>query len=49
MRNSFIILAIAVFSMSIFSCNTSDIADEIGIEEIATEGEEGTVEEENED
>lgn len=41
MRNSFIILAIAVFSMSIFSCTTSDIADEIGIEEMATEGEDG--------
>ena len=30
-----------MFNMSIFSCATSDIADEIGMEEVATEGEDG--------
>ncbi|WP_165583317.1 hypothetical protein [Aquimarina atlantica] len=43
MRRSFLIIAIVMFSLSIFSCTTSDIADEIGIEEIATEGEEGEI------
>ncbi|WP_298539509.1 hypothetical protein [uncultured Aquimarina sp.] len=41
MRNSFVILAIVMFSLSIFSCTTSDIAEEIAIEELATEGEDG--------
>ncbi len=36
-----------MFSFSIFSCTTSDIADEIGIEELATEGEDGNIEEES--
>ncbi|WP_299180697.1 hypothetical protein [uncultured Aquimarina sp.] len=41
MRNSFVILAIVMFSFSIFSCTTSDLAEEIVIEELATEGEDG--------
>ncbi len=36
-----------MFSLSIFSCTTSDITDEIDIEEIATEGEDGNLEEES--
>lgn len=47
MRKSYIVLAIAMFSLSIFSCTTSDLAQEIAIEELATEGEEGTLEEES--
>ncbi|MEW7292190.1 hypothetical protein [Aquimarina sp. 2304DJ70-9] len=43
MRRSFIIIAIVVFNMSLFSCTTSDLSEEIGIEESATEGEEGVV------
>ncbi len=34
-----------MFSFSIFSCTTSVIAEEIGIEELATEGEEAEVNE----
>lgn len=51
MRNSFVILAIVMFSFSIFSCTTSDIAEEIAIEELATEGTEEEIlpEEEDED
>ena len=43
MRRSFLIIAITVFTMSLFSCTTSNIAEEIGIEELATEGEDGDV------
>lgn len=39
-----------MFSLSIFSCTTSDLTEEIAIEELATEGEDGsTVESEEED
>ena len=40
-----------MFSLSIFSCTTSDIAEEIAVEELATEGEDGEIllEEEDED
>ena len=40
-----------MFNMSLFSCTTSDLAEEIGIEEFATEGEDGEIlpEEEDED
>ncbi|WP_160112279.1 hypothetical protein [Aquimarina sp. AU58] len=41
MRKAILILGIVLFNMSLFSCTTSDIADEIGIEELATEGEDG--------
>ena len=49
MRRSFLIIAITVFTMSLFSCTTSNIAEEIGIEELATEGEDSTIDEENDD
>ncbi len=49
MRRSFIIIAVVMFSFSIFSCTTSDLAEEIGIEELATEGEDGEPVEENDD
>ena len=47
MRRSLLIIAIVVFNMSLFSCTTSDLVEEIGIEEFATEGEDGTLEEES--
>ncbi len=47
MRKAILILGIILFNMSLFSCTTSDIAEEIGVEELATEGEDGTLEEES--
>ncbi len=32
-----------MFNISLFSCSTADLSEEIGIEELATEGEEGVV------
>jgi len=49
MRNSFVILAIVMFSLSIFSCTTSDLAEQIAIEEQATEGEDGEILPEDDD
>ncbi|WP_378174249.1 hypothetical protein [Aquimarina sp. SS2-1] len=49
MRRSFVILAIVMFSLSIFSCTTADLAEEIAIEELATEGEEGHIPPDDED
>ncbi|GAA4278588.1 hypothetical protein [Aquimarina mytili] len=43
MRKAIIILVVVLFNMSLFSCTTSDLSEEIGIEELATEGEEGVV------
>ncbi len=48
MRKAILILGIILFNMSLFSCTTSDLAKEIGIEEFATEGEDGEVIEEDE-
>ncbi|MBP2831888.1 hypothetical protein J8281_06775 [Aquimarina sp. U1-2] len=45
MRKAILILGIILFNMSLFSCTTSDLAEEIGIEEVATEGEEAEVNE----
>ncbi|WP_299897137.1 hypothetical protein [uncultured Aquimarina sp.] len=49
MRKALLILGITLFNMSLFSCTTSDLAEEIAIEELATEGEDGQLEEENDD
>ncbi len=49
MRKSYIMLAIAILSLSMHSCTTSDINEDISIEEAATEGENSTIDEENDD
>ncbi len=49
MRRVFLILTIIITNVTLFSCTTSDIAKEIGIEEFATEGEDGEVDEDNKD
>lgn len=43
MKRVFLILTMIISNVTLFSCTTSDIADEIGIEELATEGEEGEI------
>lgn len=49
MKRVILILTIILSNVTLFSCTTSDITEEIGIEEVATEGEEGTVDEDNKD
>ncbi|WP_160114661.1 hypothetical protein [Aquimarina sp. AU474] len=49
MRRVFLILTIIMTNVTLFSCTTSDLAEEIGIEELATEGEDGEPVEENDD
>ncbi|GAA4271474.1 hypothetical protein U6A24_12880 [Aquimarina gracilis] len=45
MRRVFLILTIIMTNVTLFSCTTSDLTEEIGIEEFATEGEEAEVNE----
>ena len=45
MKKSIIILAILMCNLSIISCDSTDVSDEISIEELATEGEEGEMNE----
>ncbi|WP_219009386.1 hypothetical protein [Aquimarina litoralis] len=50
MKRVILILTVIISNATLFSCTTSDIAEEIAIEELATEGEDGsTVESEEED
>ena len=47
MKRVFLIIAIVTFNLSLFSCSTSDLSEEISVEEMATEGEDGNLEEES--
>ena len=43
MKRVFLILSIIVSNLTLFSCTTSDLAEDISIEEVATEGEDGEI------
>jgi len=49
MKRVILILTVIISNATLFSCTTSDVAEEIAIEELATEGEEGQIPPDDED
>ena len=47
MKRVILILIIIISNTTLFSCTTTDLVEESSLETLATEGEDGTVEEEN--
>ncbi len=43
MRRVFLILTIILSNVTLFSCTSSELAEEVGIEELGTTGEDGDI------